>query len=977
MTFTNPLALILLVTLPIVWYIGFPRHKFRRNRDISSLFLRTVILILLVFSLAGLEIVQAVDKLAVVFLVDVSDSIGVEVQEKEFDYIQQALEEKPADDEAAIILFGSNPLVERSFNTIRELDTFQSTPVTTNTDIASAIQMGLSMFPADASRRIVILSDGQATQGNAEAKAQLAAATGVEISYVTFFRDPVPDVRITNLEAPARVAEGQEFDVAVTIESEVDTDATLRIFSESALVYEDRVDLQEGSNNFTLSQRSDIRGFLDFSAQIVVPDANDNFRQNNQFSAFSQVLGPPRILLIAEEPSDITHLLPALENSGVEVDVIRPSNLSLSLTILAAYKSVIIVNVPATLIPDEQMELIDSYIKNLGGGLVFVGGPESYGPGGYFQTPLEKVLPVETQIRDQQRLPQLTIAYLIDRSGSMAATGSSGIPNIELAKEAIIRSIEFLQPTDRAGVASFDTGGSWIAPIQDILDRRQLQRQVATLRSGGGTDILAGMNLVSFDIVEEESERKHIILLTDGGASQSGLLELADRLYNDDGVTISVIAIGQNAASFLEPLANRANGNFHKVASVEQIPTILTLETVLATRSYIVEETTPPIQTAFSPILNGINAVPNLQGYIATTKKDAAQVILRSPEPFEDPILASWQYGLGRVVAFTSDATSRWANSWVTWENFPRFWGQTVTWTITEGASNNLETRIEMEGENARVVVDARNNEGAFLNGLNLQASLISPDGEGNVVNLRQIAPGQYEAVFNPDDEGAYFLAINGSGTTVTDDGQSIDLAFNEVSGWVMTYSPEYNATVTDDSLLATIAEITGGRSLAEEPNTVFEHNLDERTASSPIRPWLLIAALILLPFDIAVRRLIITRSDLQRARNAILRPREVVIERSETMSSLIGVRDRVRSTQEQQTTGVEIMPNPQASTVSQLRQKSSRTTSTTESAQFKPPVNSPNQKPPTPQRAKVSEAEEEGNIGSRLLKRKRSRPEE
>jgi len=176
---------------------------------------------------------------------------------------------------------------------------------------------------------------------------------------------------------------------------------------------------------------------------------------------------------------------------------------------------------------------------------------------------------------------------VIDRSGSMGAVGLSGVENIELAKEAIIRSIDFLQPNDRAGVVSFDTLGYWIANIQQIGNRLALQRLVASLRTGGGTDILAGMNLVSQSIIDDPSDRKHIILLTDGGANPTGLVELSTRLNQDYGVTTSVIAIGDGSAPFLAEMAEAGGGNYHPVRIVEQIPLIFSQETVLATRSYI------------------------------------------------------------------------------------------------------------------------------------------------------------------------------------------------------------------------------------------------------------------------------------------------------------------------------------------------------------------------------------------------------
>jgi hypothetical protein len=288
--------------------------------------------------------------------------------------------------------------------------------------------------------------------------------------------------------------------------------------------------------------------------------------------------------------------------------------------------------------------------------------------------------------------------------------------------------------------------------------------------------------------------------------------------------------------------------------------------------------------------MQGITSLPTLQGYVATTPKNTAQVVLTGPDPLSDPILAQWQYGLGRVVAFTGDATSRWSADWVTWEQFSRFWGQAVEWTITETTGQTLDARVIMQDGQARVRVDARTDEGAFLNNLNLQASLLTPDDTSRQIQLSQTAPGQYEASFTPDSEGSYFLAIHGDGTLPSGD----IVAVNERTGWVMSYSPEYAQIQPDEALLARLASITGGRSLADDPAGAFAITQQPRTSSAPAWPFLLIVALVLLPFDVAVRRLIITRSDLKRLREYVF-GEPAPDTPDERMSSLLSARERAR----------------------------------------------------------------------------------
>jgi hypothetical protein len=543
----------------------------------------------------------------------------------------------------------------------------------------------------------------------------------------------------------------------------------------------------------------------------------------------------------------------------------------------------------------------------------------------------------------------------------MGVPGDADIPNIELAKEAIIRSIDFLQPTDRAGVVSFDSVGYWIADIQPVYDRIALQRLVASLRASGGTDILAGMTLVARDLINDPSDRKHIILLTDGGANPRNLVELTGQLYDEAGITTSVISIGGGAPGFLGEMAQAGRGNYHGVTNVESIPTIFTLETVLATRSYILEEPFAPSLSMSSPIMEGINSAPQLLGYVATTPKQTSQVILRGPEPYNDPILTTWQYGLGRAVAFTSDATARWGAQWVTWDNFIRFWSQAVRWTITEGTSSNLEMRVMMEGEQARVVIDARDDDGQFLNGLNLRASVVdplqsSPD-DPLTLPLRQVAPGRYEALFTPQREGAYFLGVSGQGTV---NNQVFDVS--QRAGWVMSYSSEYNILNrgVDLNILRDMAALTDGRDMLEDPTLPFVHNLTAQNARTSLWPWFLLIVLLLLPFDIGVRRLIITMSDLRRARVAIFGRVPAMAEGpSERLSSLIGAKERGRQRAEE------------SGTISALRMNRDKTRAEREIPTIEP---TPSGDRPRFDPVKTPQREEGANVASELLKRRKER---
>lgn len=869
MSFTNPVALLLLLVLfPIVIYVGWPRSRFRRRRDVTSIVIRLILILLIVLGLAGLEVPQEAEQLAVVFLVDVSDSMDRNASDAALEYVESAIAEMDTDrDQAAVILFGENAVVEQPMDSQIDLSQLGADPITLNTDLAEAIRLGLAILPPDSARRLVVLSDGIETVGDSESAAQLAAATNVQIDYVPYQRTILPEeVLVSDVSIPPRINEGEIFNMTVNVDSEEDTSANIRVAANGRNIYDEPHTLNAGSNRISIQLPAiEEPGFVNFRVEVVPLDQDVDAFQNNTLSAFTEVRGNPAILLVARDDEEIRFLQPALESNGFVTEVVEPSRIPADLAELSGYSSIVLVDAPATEMTDVQMDLLQIYVRDLGGGLVAIGGPNSYGVGGYFETALEETLPVEMRIRDEERIPSLTMLFVLDRSGSMSAvSGPSGFSNLELAKEAILRSFNFLNDYDRTGVISFEEMAYSVIDIQAIGgsdSRQRLENEVMALGPGGGTDIRGALNNAAEVLPNDASALKHIILLTDGIDSENGSTALADSLYLTHDITLSVVSTGSQAMPWLQNLAAAGRGNFYATSDPSTIPTIFAQETVLATRSYIFEEEFFPTLTSRSPIVDGLSSAPSLQGYIATTEKDTATVIFRSPE--EDPVLASWQYGLGRSVAFTSDASARWGANWVTWENYTTFWSQAVNWTITEGASDNLEVRVEERGDETFLVVDARDDDGDFLNGLTLNTSVVDPNLETEFINIPQVAPGRYELVLSPENQGAYFFGLTG-GVDDTSVGQNY--------GWVLSYSNEYGLTELDVQRLEDVARVTGGGSLEANPAGAFERNLDLQNVSAPVWPWLFAIAAFLLIFDIAVRRLVINRSELVRMREAATR---------------------------------------------------------------------------------------------------------
>lgn len=906
MIFTSPLALFLLLLLPIIAWMGWPAPGPSRRREIFSLTLRLLLTLCLILALAGAEITRGGDRLAVVFLVDVSDSVPKPTVSAEIDYVRRAIESMAPDDQSAVVLFGADALVERSMSTARELTQVTSAPVTNQTDLAGAIRLGMALFPSGAARRMVILSDGDQTSGDALSVVKFAAASGIQIISLPFLKQTENEALVSAVDAPARLRPGEKFDLNVSVDAGAAMQATVRVLAGDKIIYEKPHDLHKGTQTFSLPLTAgEDAGFVNYQVQIT-PNQQDGFFQNNRLDAFSQIEGPPRILVIAPPPGQIqpdglprpdeaAALLAALQSTGFRVDSVTPTGMPLSLPGLAQYNSVILVNAPATAFSPSQLDNLQIYVRDLGGGLVAVGGPTSYGVGGYYGTQLEDLLPVDMQIKDEKRRPTLGIVFIIDHSGSMDESAGS-TTKLELAKEAAARSVRLLFPKDRVGVIAFDDAANWVVPMTDLSDPGAVTSAIGGIGSGGGTNILAGVQAMADVLPGDPAKVKHVILLTDGIADEAGIPELVKKLNTENGITLSTVAVGSDAAPFLKDLARIGQGRYHATDNPASIPSIFTEETTLASRAYIVEESFFPALVNSSPIMAGINSIPRIHGYVATSAKDLAQVILKSEK--EDPILATWQYGLGRSVAFTSDATGRWGRDWVSWPGYASFWAQTVRSTLGDSSNTALEMKVALDDttKKAHVTLDARSRSGGFLNGYQIKANVVGPDGKAQAVTLRQIAPGRYETFFDPNEQGVYLLRFDGQPENGVA-GQS----FAQTNGWTLSYSPEYRRIESDPDLLLRLAALTGGKLATANPAEIFTHDLQATGAATPLWPWLLLTAALLLPLDVASRRLILTRHDWVRFGEALRerlrrQPGEAVpAAQTQRMSALRQAKERTR----------------------------------------------------------------------------------
>jgi Mg-chelatase subunit ChlD len=850
----QPIALLGLLLLPVFVVLHrSSRSHLPADRRRIALIIRLVVIGLLVFALAGPRVVQSADRLAVAFLLDHSDSVAPEAREQALNWVRQALASKRERDQAVVIAFGQHAQVERPLGNFNELAGVTSLVDGGHTNIAEAIRLGIASLPTGVARQIVLLSDGNENVEKSVEQARLVSAAGVPISVVTLGSRAGPEVLVRQVETPSFVREGESFSASITIESNTEARGKLHLLSDNRLLQTQPIELEPGTNTINLPQEPLPPGFHLFKAQLETDQ--DLFAQNNESGSYTVVSGKPRVLVLEGETGESRFLAEALNAGGLQTDVRSPAE-ALDLSNLRSYESVMLVNVPASKLSNAQMKAIQSYVQNLGGGLVVVGGDKSYGVGRYGRTPLEEALPVKMDLRGKTLTASVALALVIDASGSMA--GGPGASKMDLAKEAAIRATELLGDQDQIGVISFDDTPRWVIEMQNMTEPATIQAAIGSISPGGGTAIHPAIETAYDALVQRDAKVKHIILLTDG-LSTGGDYDLLTNRMRAQNMTLSTIAVGSDADfGLLRRLADIGKGRYYEGNDPFDLPQLVVKETQEVARAAIVEEPFRPSQAGSSPLLEGFTTaeMPPLRGYVSTTAKPSSQVLLVSHQV--DPVLAEWQYGLGRVVVWTSDAKNRWAQDWVSWPDFGRFWAAAVKRTIPSPIDRNNQVTVMPESGGVRITVDSISDDKSYVNFLHTQATLVTPDQQQTSVELPQAAPGRYEAHVPASTEGPYFLNIVQQGP----DGQA---QASRPAGFVVPYSPEYRTLRSNPELPSQLARATGGRQLAD-PLQTFDHSLPAGGSPREIWPMLVSLAAVLFLLDVAIRRLRLAVLDIRRA---------------------------------------------------------------------------------------------------------------
>jgi uncharacterized membrane protein/uncharacterized protein YegL len=530
-----------------------------------------------------------------------------------------------------------------------------------------------------------------------------------------------------------------------------------------------------------------------------------------------------------------------------------PSAIPSNLSSMKSYDSLVLVNTPATAFTLDQTKTIAGFAHDLGRGLVVVGGSNTFGQGKYEGTPLGDALPVMSGVPGNIETGSTALLLVIDKSGSMDEN-EGGVRKMSMANKAAQLAIGLLAPNDDIGVEAFDTEGTMVVPVQKVgqgAHRSQLQSVVGQVTASGGTDIFTALTLAYQQIHTSSAQYKHIILMSDGNSLTDSDYDPLMRKIQDEKITLSTIAIGSDSdKNLMQKLSTKGGGSYYYTEDANKIPEITTKETRVVRGSARVDASFQPQVVSPSPLLESLAGrdLPNLDGYVVTTPRRNTTVALQSDR--HDPILAHWNYGLGRVVAWTSDFTPTWGQHWIGWANFKRFWSQAFDWSMRPAGDPNMQFSYSGTGDVVDFRADVVNDSGVFQDLLDLRARVTGQDGQPVEVPMTQVRPGRYTAQFSIGKPGAYPLHI------VEYDAQH-KVTRDVTTGIVVPYSAEYRDFGINQEKLASVAAATGGR-VVQRPEDAYNRSGLEfiGTESRQLWPYLLALAALLFPADVAIRRL-------------------------------------------------------------------------------------------------------------------------
>lgn len=837
------------------------------KRATIALLLRLITLGVFIAVLAQPRSVRKHETLSLVFVMDVSASIGQEASDAALEYVARIGSQKPEKDEVGLVVFGREAAVElppdQAFPFEQPAITLQVDRDGTN--LAQSLSLAAALLPEENQGRIVLISDGTATEGNLRRAVDELTARKIGVDILPIEYDYEHEVWIERLELPRFTKIGETYEATIILSSLTDGEGEL-ILQENGRAFEpQKIEYQAGKNRYTIPIRLREPGYYEYEATIEVPRERDGWRRNNKAISYLYLRGEGKVLLVTNPDGDNRDwqtLADALRKAERSVDILDAYQVPTDPLSLLPYDAIIFANAPADTFAVTQFAAVRDAVRNQGSGFLMVGGDQSFGPGGFHRTIIEEMLPVEMDVTQRKIMPKSAMAIVL-HTCEFADGNTWG-------KRITKQAIKVLGAQDEVGVLVYawggggPTGDQWLFPLTPAGEYDRLATLINGAQIGDMPMFHPTMQMALTGLKNSDASTKHMIIISDGDPQPPSDTLLQE--YIDNKITVSTVAVFPHGTQTqtMQMIASLTGGRFYFPQDPALLPSIFVKEAKTLRRSMIQNKTFTPTVNFPSAILKGIEQMPALQGYVLTTPKPRSTTILDGPEEEEeDPVLSTWRYGVGKTAAFTSDLSPNWAANWMQWDRYLPFVKQLITDISRVNRPGSLRLQSFAEGNVGNVIVEDYADDASFLE---VRTQVNGPDDKTHNVTLEQTGPRRYEGKFDLWGEGRYqVMAVGASGSTDDDRNERAH------GGFVVPYSNEYLRFKANPIVLKELADQTGDREAGtqgriltgadtETGEFIFGIPREVRQSSKPIFDWLLILLACLIPLDVAWRRVHLDR---------------------------------------------------------------------------------------------------------------------
>jgi Mg-chelatase subunit ChlD len=675
----QPVWLLLLIPLAAAWFI-WPLP----NRGLRGL--RAVIFGLVVLAMAHLAVRLPDRAGTVVVVADRSKSMPKNADASEKEVIDLLHKSMGPRDQLGVVAFGRHAVVEQSPQR-GAFGGFTAQIGADHSSLNSALESALALIPPDGGGRILVLSDGRWTDKDPAAAAARAAGRRVAVDHRLLTRPQVNDLAIQSFVTPESVLSGQAFALSAWVQSPGEQEIQYQLRRGDTLIASGSKSVSPGLSRLMFRDRAAAAGVNEYV--LTLQGAKDDpIPENNQARALVGIEGT-RPLLVVSSVGDGSGLVRLLRAGGIETVGKSPAQCRWSLEELSRFSAVMIENVPAGQIGMNGMETLAAWVEETGSGLAMTGGQKSYGPGGYFKSPLERVLPISMEMRREHRKLNLAIVVALDRSGSMALPAGGGRNKMDLADLGTVQVLDLLSPMDEIGVFAVDTAPHEIVPLDTVEKNRGLRGKILAIDSmGGGIYIYEALVASARMIQSAKAQTRHIILFADAADSeQSDHYEnIVDKLRGAD-VTVSVVGLGTERdcdANLLKDIAQRGGGDCYFSDNPDEIPRLFAQDTFTVARSTFVDQPTAFQVTAGYSLLGTpfAAAPPRLGGYNLCYLRPEANLAAVTGDEFIAPVVASWNAGNGRVLCYMGEADGKFSGDFAAWNQVGEFYATLARWVV-------------------------------------------------------------------------------------------------------------------------------------------------------------------------------------------------------------------------------------------------------------------------------------------------------